>query len=114
MEIKLIVIRSNNQTQLVAFFSLLGLKFDYHQHGNSPYHYTTTIGSLVLEIYPLATNQQETDSYLRLGFTLDNFEETLEQLKKNNIVFSEPIHTDFGFITVVTDPDGRKIELYKK
>jgi len=113
MEIKLIVIRSSNQKELVDFFCLLGLRFDYHKHGNSPYHYSTTIGGLVLEIYPLANNQQETDPYLRLGFTLDNFEETLEQFKKNNVVFTEPIQTDFGFLTVATDPDGRKIELYK-
>ena len=114
MEIKLIVIRTNKQTQVVDFYSLLGLKFDYHKHGNSPYHYSTTIGNMVLEIYPLASNQLEPDPYLRLGFTLDNFEETVEQLKSNDVAFSEPIHTDFGFLTVVTDPDGRKIELYKK
>jgi hypothetical protein len=49
-----------------------------------------------------------------LGFAIDNFDETLQLLKNNDITFSEPTLTDFGFVTTVSDPDGRKIELYKK
>lgn len=114
MEIRLIVIRTNDQKILANFYSLLGLTFDYHKHGNSPMHYSTKIGSLVLEIYPLAKNQIEIDKNLRLGFAIDNFDETLKTLGENEIAFSEPTLTDFGYITIVSDPDGRKIELYKK
>ncbi|SFD91796.1 VOC family protein [Flavobacterium phragmitis] len=114
MEIRLLVLRTNDQKRLVAFYSLLGLKFDYHKHGNSPMHYSAEIGSLVLEIYPLAKNQTEPDISVRLGFTIDNFEETLKFLSDNDISYSEPIQANFGFLTVVSDPDGRKIELYKK
>ena len=114
MEIRLIVIRTNDQKRLANFYSLLGLTFDYHKHGNSPMHYSTKIGSLVLEIYPLAKNQIEIDKNLRLGFAIDNFEETLQTLSENEITFSEPTLTDFGYLTIVSDPDGRKIELYKK
>ncbi|MDI9309760.1 MAG: hypothetical protein QM535_06060 [Limnohabitans sp.] len=114
MEIRLIVIRTNDQKRLANFYSLLGLTFDYHKHGNSPMHYSTKIGSLVLEIYPLAKNQIEIDKNLRLGFAIDNFEEALQTLSENEITFSEPTLTDFGYITIVSDPDGRKIELYKK
>jgi hypothetical protein len=77
-------------------------------------HYSATIGSLVLEIYPLTKSQTELDKNLRLGFAIDNFDETLQLLKNNDITFSEPTLTDFGFVTTVSDPDGRKIELYKK
>jgi hypothetical protein len=87
MEIRLIVIRTNDQKRLADFYSLLGLTFDYHKHGNSPMHYSVTIGSLVLEIYPLTKSQTETDKNLRLGFAIDNFEETLKLLNKNNIAF---------------------------
>ncbi|MBB4803955.1 putative enzyme related to lactoylglutathione lyase [Flavobacterium nitrogenifigens] len=111
---RLLVIRTNDQKRLADFYSLLGLTFDYHQHGNSPMHYSATIGSLVLEIYPLAKDQSEPDKSIRLGFAIDNFEETLVLLKNKDVVFSEPIQTDFGFLTVISDPDGRKIELYKK
>jgi predicted enzyme related to lactoylglutathione lyase len=114
MEIRLIVIRTNDPKQLADFYSLLGLTFDYHKHANSPMHYSTTIGSLVLEIYPLAKNQTEVDKNLRLGFAIDNFEETLNLLKSNDIIFSAPTATDFGFLTIISDPDGRKVEIYKK
>ncbi len=54
MELKLIVIRTSDPERLASFYSLLGLVFDYHKHGNSPFHYGATIGQTVLEIYPLA------------------------------------------------------------
>lgn len=114
MEIRLIVIRTNDQKRLADFYSLLSLTFDYHKHGNSPMHYSAIIGTLVLEIYPLAKNQTDLDKNLRLGFAIDNFDETLQLLKNNDITFSEPTMTDFGFVTIISDPDGRKIELYKK
>lgn len=114
MEIRLLVIRTKNQKQLADFYSLLGLTFNYHKHGNSPVHYSATFGSLVVEIYPLTKSQTEADKTLRLGFAIDNFEEMLVLLKNNQISFTEPAATDFGFVTIITDPDGRKIELYKK
>jgi lactoylglutathione lyase len=100
--------------RLADFYSLLGLTFEYHKHGNSPMHYSVSIGSLVLEIYPLTKSQTDLDKNLRLGFAVDNFDETLKLLKSKGISFSEPTLTDFGFVTIISDPDGRKIELYKK
>jgi lactoylglutathione lyase len=114
MEIRLIVMRTNDQKRLADFYGLFGLTFDFHTHGNSPLHYSTQIGNLVLEIYPLTKSQTAPDKNLRLGFALENFEEMLKVFSDNNISFSEPTQTDFGFLTIVLDPDGRKIELYKK
>jgi lactoylglutathione lyase len=114
MEIRLLVIRTSNPERLADFYRLLGMTFEYHKHGNSPFHYATSMGSFVLEIYPLTKTQQEVDSSVRLGFTLDNFEEILMILQENKITFSEPILTDFGYLCVTTDPDGRKVELYKR
>lgn len=114
MEIRLLVLRTNEPKKLADFYSLLGFVFEYHQHNNSPMHYSTTIGATVLEIYPLAKNQTETDKHLRLGFAIDNFEQILETLQQNGISFSTPTNTDFGFLAVVSDPDQRKIELYRK
>jgi lactoylglutathione lyase len=113
MELRLLVLRTNDQEKLTEFYRLLGLTFDYHKHGNSPYHYSAKIGQTVLEIYPLAKSQSDVDKNLRLGFGIDNFEETVAILKSKQVVISEPVQTDFGFITIITDPDGRKIELYK-
>jgi len=36
-------------------------------------------------------------------------------LKELQVPFaSEPTQTEFGFMTIIFDPDERKIELYKK
>jgi lactoylglutathione lyase len=115
MQIKLLVVRTADMPTLTAFYSLLGLTFEYHKHGKSPYHYSAIIGSTTLEIYPLSKGQTEADKELRLGFALDDFDKTIQLLKEKDAEFlSEPMQTDYGFMTIVKDPDGRKIELYKK
>jgi lactoylglutathione lyase len=115
MDIRLLVLRTSDMKRLADFYSVFGLNFDYHKHGNSPLHYSATIGQTVLEIYPLTKSQTEPDKNLRLGFGIDNFDETVQKLKELKIVFFlEPTQTDFGFMTIISDPDDRKIELYKK
>jgi lactoylglutathione lyase len=115
MEFKLLVLRTQDLTRLADFYTLLGFTFEYHRHGSSPLHYSTTIGQTVLEIYPLAKNQLEVDKELRLGFGIENFDATVEKLKNKEVLFStEPTQTTFGFMAVIVDPDGRKIELYRR
>ncbi|MFL5730614.1 MAG: VOC family protein [Cytophagaceae bacterium] len=115
MEIALIVLRSAHAEKLIAFYALLGMHFEYHKHGNSPYHYSGKVDKSILEIYPLAKTQTEADSSLRLGFRFDNFENVVKDLQEAGVSFSsEPATTDWGTMAVVSDPDGRKIEIYKK
>lgn len=115
MELRLLVIRSKDPYSLSNFYSQLGLKFEYHTHGNSPMHYSGKIGKTILELYPLAKSQSQSDNFLRLGFQIENFEDVLINLKNLKIEFqSEPIDTEFGHMAIVVDPDGRKVELYKK
>lgn len=115
MELNLIVIRTSDPKRLAEFYSIFNLEFTYHQHGNSPFHYGGYIGKVLLEIYPLSKNQAGNDLSLRLGFTIEDFESVIEKLRLVNVVFvSEPRETEFGITAVISDPDGRKIELYKK
>jgi len=115
MDIRLLVLRTSDIKKLADFYSLLGLTFEYHKHGNSPFHYSAKIGKAILEIYPLTKNQVEADQNLRLGFAIDNFDETIKMLKQlDTPLSSEPAQTDFGYMTIISDPDNRKIELYKK
>lgn len=114
MEIRLLVLRTRDTKLLADFYSLLGIQFEYHKHGNSPYHYSATIGLTVLEIYPLVKNQIEADKNLRLGFGIENFEQVMDKLNILQVDFAqEPTQTEFGFMAIIIDPDGRKIELYK-
>ncbi len=115
MDLRLVVLRTSEPQKLANFYKLLGLEFEYHQHGNSPFHYSAKIGETILEIYPLAKNQELADKNLRLGFGIDNFDGTIQHLKGLKIPFSlEPKETEFGFIAIISDPDQRKIELYRK
>ena len=70
MTLKLIVVRTDDIKKLSDFYSNFGFSFDYHKHGNSPYHYSTKIGETVLEIYPVTKDQKMPDKSLRLGFDL--------------------------------------------
>lgn len=115
MDIHLLVLRTADTKKLAEFYNLFGLIFYYHKHGNSPFQYSATIGQNVLEIYPLMNNQTEAGKNLRLGFGIDNFDDVILTLKGLKVPFSlEPTQTDFGFMAIISDPDKRKIELYKK
>lgn len=114
MDLRLLVLRTTDMKLLAKFYEQLGFSFEYHKHGNSPYHYSTSIGKTVIEIYPLAKGQTEPDKNLRLGFEVNDFEQVVIDLKESGVSFSmEPQQTDFGFMTIVIDPDGRKVEVYK-
>ena len=114
MKINLLVIRSDEPKKLSEFYELLGLEFVYHQHGNGPWHYSTEIEEIIFEIYPLIKNQETPDKSLRLGFTVDDLDETISNLKKENVeIIREPKESEWGYFAIIKDLDGRKIELKK-
>lgn len=115
MDIRLLVLRTTDLKRIADFYNLLGFTFEYHSHGNSPFHYSAAIGPTTLEIYPLAKGQTEVDKHLRLGFSINDFEATVQKLKALDVPFVlSPVETEFGLMAVIRDPDERKIEIYKK
>ena len=114
MILKLIVIRSQNLEEVATFYRSVGLSLEYHKHGKSPFHYSASIGETVLELYPLAKGQMEADKHFRIGFGINDFEDTITRLRDLNTPFvMEATNTEFGFMAIVSDPDDRKVELYK-
>lgn len=115
MELRLLVLRSDIPEKTASFYNLLGCSFEYHQHGNGPFHYAGKIGKAILEIYPLTKAQTEADKNIRLGFAIEHFDSIIKTLQAHHISFATmPTKTEFGFMAVVIDPDQRKVELYKK
>jgi predicted enzyme related to lactoylglutathione lyase len=115
MQLKLLVIRSANPAQLAQFYTHLGCTFEQHRHGTGPLHYSCTIDKMVLEIYPLAKGQVAADPNLRLGFEVEEFEVVLEKLiEQGGTLIQAPYESEFGWMGVVEDLEGRKVELYKK
>lgn len=112
LSLNLLVIRSAIPAELAAFYTQLGLQFDYHQHGKGPWHYAATIGGLTLEIYPLKRSQKTADTHLRLGFTVADIAAVMEVLQTD--VLTEPTITEWGLRAVVVDPEGRRVELVQQ
>src|SRR5579859_231469 len=115
MELTLLVIRSAIPEQLAKFYKHFGITFEHHRHGNGPYHYSGHIGPTLLEIYPMAKGQERPDITLRLGLAIDAFDEIIDKLNALDTTFHQPpTSTEWGLMAVIADPEGRKIELYKK
>lgn len=115
MNLNLLVIRSVIPKQLADFYEQLGMVFEYHRHGNGPFHYSAQMGPTLLEIYPLAKGQEQVDKYLRLGFEIDLFDTRIDKLQQQGITFHQlPMTTEWGVMAVIEDPEGRKLELYNK
>lgn len=115
VSLTLVVIKTDKLEEQAGFYSSLGFQFDYHRHGNGPYHYASIGGSLVLEIYPLPKGTGFADHTTRLGFMVDNLDNTIQTLTNKGIkIIAEPMQTEWGYTAIVQDMDGRKIELTEK
>lgn len=115
MVINLIVIRTDKPKELSEFYEQIGMKFEYHQHGKGIWHYSTEISETVFEIYPLMKHQESPDKSLRLGFTIENLDETIQNLRNRNVeIVREPKESEWGYFAIIKDLDGRKIELKEK
>lgn len=115
MNINLLVVRTKNPKKLKEQYEIIGFEFDYHKHGNGPYHYVSEQNGFVFEIYPLTKSMTKADGNLRLGFEISNLSLVIDNIKSTNwIVKSDIKETEWGIIAVVQDLDGRKIELKNK
>ena len=104
VNLNLLVLRCLDIKKSKEFYEKLSFSFVEEQHGKGPLHYSTTIGSLVLELYPLGKNNIDN---IRLGFTIDN----KKILDNENIEIVSKYSFNDVMTYVVVDPDGRKVEI---
>ena len=115
MKINLLVIRTENPEKLKTQYEKIGFEFDYHKHGNGPFHYASEKDDFVFEIYPLIKSMNKTDNSIRLGFKIENLELTIEKIRKTDWnILSEIKLYEWGKTAIIQDIDGRKIELKNK
>ena len=96
-KLDLIVIRSQNVSEAVQFYSQFGLNFVEERHGRGPIHFAANASGLVLEIYP-AKSTAEVDDSTRLGFEVPhNWIRSTDSPEIND--------------STLVDPDGRKVQL---
>lgn len=108
--LSLIVLRSRDIDAARSFYTRLGLSFVEEKHGKGPLHFAAMAGSVVIELYPC--RHDESSSPIRLGFRVDNVDDTLAKLARTGVrVLSEPKDTAWGRQALVEDPDHNRIEL---
>lgn len=109
----LLVIKCANIEAARSFYEKLGLVFQQEQHGKGPIHYSSLLGDVIFEIYPL--NQFDTADKTRLGFRVDDLETVMAKLIANDYrVISSPKLTEYGILALAKDTDGRTVEIYQK
>jgi catechol 2,3-dioxygenase-like lactoylglutathione lyase family enzyme len=110
MNLNLLVLRTPKLDEMRKFYSLLGTHFVDEQHGNGPAHCSAKLDNgTILELYPCAHGMLP-DAGLRLGFTVDSLEQTLNIIEQR-----VPLKKlDCGVCALITDPDGRKVELVER
>jgi lactoylglutathione lyase len=107
MKLNLLVIRCKDIESSKEFYENIGLKFVREKHGNGVEHYSSHIGDLVFELYPLKPN--ETPCNTRLGFSVKHVEELISHIEPySQYEFNRKI------IYILLDPDGRKIEIQER
>ena len=78
--------------------------FHKEKHGSGPEHYSSEYDGSVFELYPNKGNMPTDNT--RLGFKL-----TCLQNKISKLDIANTYEFNGNTIYVVTDPDGRKVEL---
>lgn len=111
LSLNLVVIRSSDAEQAVAFYRCLGLVFARHRHGNGPEHFAAELPGGVFEIYPLSPDALPT-SGTRLGFSVISIDRAIEAIAGcPNSVIAAPKESEWGRRAVLADPDGHRVEL---
>lgn len=110
--LSLLVLRSHKLNQLKSFYEALGLIFAEERHESGPLHFSTQLGNgVVLELYPLKEGALS-ESSNRLGFILPDVDSTVAELKRlGHSIVKAAQQTEWGYVAVVKDPDGRAVEL---
>ncbi|MEL6256352.1 MAG: VOC family protein [Bacteroidota bacterium] len=111
-QLNLLVIRTQHPEALKTQYEQLGFQFQYHKHDKGPFHYAHEEEDFVFEIYPLKKGQETADSSLRMGFTIEELENTLTKLRQTKWrIISEARNSEWGKFAIIQDLDGRKVEL---
>ena len=115
VSLSLLVLKTRQVESLRRFYSVLGVELAEEQHGKGPVHYAGRVGDVVLEVYPLPEDDTPVEVTTRLGFTVEKLIEIVEALPALGVtVVAQPQATDWGYRSVVLDPDGRAVELYQR
>lgn len=108
LALTLLVLRCSDVEQSRAFYESLGLRFVAEKHGSGLAHYSTRLGSLVLELYP----RTDADTRgLRIGFSIADLSRALEVIRRHGYSPTRVALEASPPRALICDPDGHWIEL---
>ena len=109
--LNLVVLRSSDIERGAEFYREMGLRFTKHSHGSGPEHYSSEVGGLVFELYPLTPKSSPTAG-TRIGFRVDSVDAIVKLLTNiGAVVVSPPADSEWGRRAVIKDFDGHVVEL---
>jgi predicted enzyme related to lactoylglutathione lyase len=115
IELSLLVLRTADVQKTLSFYRAFGLEFDQECHGQGVIHYACTLGTSTIEIYPTKDGSAPSPvqgGATMLGFRVANIDTVLIKLQEiGDTVLPTIKSTPWGRRIVLTDPDGRKVEL---
>jgi lactoylglutathione lyase len=116
VEINLVVARTADLARARRFYESIGLTFTDEQHGTGPAHLAATdLSGVVFELYPTSASgvvERGTAGDVRLGFRVPSASVAAEAaVLAGGAVVGEVTAADGVERAVVTDPDGRRVEL---
>ena len=92
------------------FYAALGLTFVRERHGAGPEHFSSSIGGVLLELYPATGGL--TSHATRLGFSVPLLDLAVDALlAQGGTLVSAAKASPWGRRAVVADPDGHRVEL---
>ena len=116
--VQALILMTSRLDQTLAFYQALGLPLDVDDHGDDddgPVHYACEIGPCHFAIFPANDGDaphRRTGGATMLGFRVDDLDATLLAVQRTGArVIWEPHLAPWGRRAVVSDPDGRSVEI---
>ncbi|BAY95563.1 MULTISPECIES: VOC family protein [unclassified Tolypothrix] len=114
-ELSLVVLRTTDVLKTLLFYRAFGLEFEQECHGQGVIHYACTLGISTIEIYPGIDGSAQSpvqSGATMLLFKVANIDAVLTKLQEIGNTILPTVQSTLLFRRVVlTDPDGRKVEL---
>jgi predicted enzyme related to lactoylglutathione lyase len=117
-ELNLIVLSTAKGIAALDFYRALGFRFEMTSSAEGLDYYACYLGETVIEIHPGSAgtaSQPCQGSSVMLGLKVDNIDEVLAKAQKLSKITLPAAHESrWGRRVVLTDPDGRKIQLIER
>ena len=116
MKLDHLAVKTSDIERLKTQYESLGLHFDKHDSTARGEHYKTDFDGFIFEIYSLPTGEKQNDCAICMGFEVEALDATIAAIKQqqNLQILTPPAQSTSGYVALVADLDGRKIELRQK